>query len=249
MDIQIETLKPILDEIREIVMPHFGNVEFERKDDDWGSPITELDMAVENHLKEALAKHYPDIEFVGEETGGDRSAKRKWLCDPIDGTSLFIRGIPYCTTMLAFIEDDVVQFGLIYNFVTNDLYWAKRGHGAFKNDQRLQVSDKTPDRSYIFWEANIDKEENQQRLMQLNKFGLMKLMCAGQEFALIAEGKIEGRVTFDAYGNDYDFAAGSLLIEEAGGIVTNIGSDTYDYRNTDFIAATPLLHKHLTEIL
>lgn len=63
---------------------------------------------------------------------------------------------------------------------------------------------------------------------------------------MVAAGKVDGRVTFEPYGNDYDFAPGSLLVEEAGGVVRNLGSDTYDYRNTDFIAANPIIYKELT---
>ena len=64
---------------------------------------------------------------------------------------------------------------------------------------------------------------------------------------LVATGKIEGRVNFDPWGKDYDYAAGSLLVQEAGGIVANLGKRTYDYRNYDYIAASPTMYKVLTE--
>jgi len=140
MEIDIATIEPIIRAIRPMVLPQFGTISFEKKDDEWGSPLTKLDTQVETYLKTELAKQYPDIKFVGEETGGNRTAKRKWLCDPIDGTSLFIRGLPDCTTMLAYIEDEEVQFSVIYNFVTDDLYWAGRGKGAFKNGEPIKVS-------------------------------------------------------------------------------------------------------------
>ena len=75
----------------------------------------------------------------------------------------------------------------------------------------------------------------------------LKFMCAGHEFAMVASGKLEGRIMYDPYGFDYDFAPGSLLVSEAGGVVTNIGSDKYDYRNLNSIAANPKLHQALTE--
>ena len=68
------------------------------------------------------------------------------------------------------------------------------------------------------------------------KSAILQMMTAGYEFVLVATGKIEARMCVDPYGKDYDYAPGSLLVSEAGGIVTNIGSSTYDYRNTNLIA-------------
>ena len=76
---------------------------------------------------------------------------------------------------------------------------------------------------------------------------MFKAGSSGFEFAMVASGKLDGRLCFDSYGKDYDFAPGSLLVEEAGGVVANIGSREYDYRNGNFIAANPLVFKQLTE--
>jgi fructose-1,6-bisphosphatase/inositol monophosphatase family enzyme len=72
-------------------------------------------------------------------------------------------------------------------------------------------------------------------------------VSAGYEFVLVATGKLEGRICVDAFGKDYDFAPGSLLVSEAGGIVANIGSTTYDYRNTNLIAGNKALFDDLTQ--
>lgn len=76
---------------------------------------------------------------------------------------------------------------------------------------------------------------------------LIQTMSAGFEYAMVASGKLEGRITLDAYGKIWDYAPGSLLISEAGGIVTNIGKETYDYRNLNAIATNPVIYRELTQ--
>lgn len=235
--------------VREMLLPHYyGEIAFTSKSDRGYDLVTELDVAVEEYLRAELGKLYPDIPFVGEETGGDREAKRKWLCDPIDGTAHFIRGNPFCTTMLALIEDGQVNMSFIYDFVGDVMYSAVRGQGAYRNGEPIHVSDRPLKGSYMGWETHIDQGENLKKDLALRATSsFFKSICAGTEFAMVAMGKLEGRICFDPFGKDYDFAPGSLLVEEAGGIVRNIGSSTYDYTNFNFIASNPVVYKELTE--
>jgi fructose-1,6-bisphosphatase/inositol monophosphatase family enzyme len=83
---------------------------------------------------------------------------------------------------------------------------------------------------------------------QLRKQSLLiKTVSSGWEHVMVASGKLDARVCFDPHGKDYDFAPGSLLVREAGGVIANIGSTEYNYRNTNFIAANPIIFKELTE--
>lgn len=235
--------------VRDMLLPHYyGEVAFTRKSDQAHDLVTELDVAVENYLRAKLEEIYPDVTFVGEETGGDREAPRKWLCDPIDGTTHFIRGNPFCTTMLALIEDGQVNMSFIYDFVVDVLYHAVRGGGAYRNGEPIHVSNRPLKGSYMGWETHINKPENLKTHLALaSKSSFFKSICAGMEFAMVAMGKLDGRICFDPYGKDYDFAPGSLFVSEAGGIVANIGSSNYDYTNLNFIAANPIVYKELTE--
>lgn len=244
-----ETVLPIIKKTRDITFPHFGQAEvLAMKSSNPHDAVTKLDREVEVFLREELNKIYPDIGFVGEEFGGDRDSGKFWIADPIDGTALYIKGIPFCTTMLALIENGQVIFSVIYDFVNDIMYHAERGKGAYKDGVWIHVSNREAKDAYLGWESHLDKPENMKILLELRKLGgLMKLMCCGAEYAMIAEGKLEGRVTFDPWGKDYDYAPGSLLVQEAGGIVANHGSKTYDYRNYNFIAANPSLYKKLTE--
>ncbi|MFZ2555841.1 MAG: inositol monophosphatase [Minisyncoccia bacterium] len=243
------TVLPIIRATRELLLPKYGCVEeLTRKGAYPASAVTELDLAVEAFLAAELKKSHPSIGFVGEESGGDRSAERFWLCDPIDGTGYYIRGVPFCTVMLALIEGEKVVFGAIYDFVNDVVYHAERGKGAFANERKISVSGRGIDNAYIMLESRIEKQENLALYLELHKrVCLTKTMCSGYEHVMVATGGAEARICRDPYGKDYDYAAGSLLVEEAGGIVANLGKHSYDYRNRDYIAANPVIFKALTE--
>ena len=246
-----DAVLPIVREVREILLPEWGTAEIiDKKTEVSSDVVTALDAKVEKFLKSRLAEVYPDIQFVGEEDGGDRSAGRFWLVDPIDGTSHYIRGLPFCTTMLALIENGVVTFSVIYDFLNDDIYWAEKGKGAYKNDSTIHVSDRGLVDAYVCTESKVYKKYNQVFLGRIveKSASYFSSVDTGWEFAMIACGKLDARIAFDAWGYDYDFAPGALLVAEAGGIVTNIGSSDYDYRNIDLIAANPTIYRELEEI-
>ena len=236
-------------EIRPMILPFWGNAG--KTTSKSASPVdcvTELDTAVELFMTSKLKELYPDIGFVGEEYGGDRTQSRYWLMDPIDGTAHFVRGLPFCTSMLALIEDGQVTFSVIYDFINDVMYWAQKGQGAFKDDVRLHVSNRTLQEAYYSAEINLKNEDGLALFGRLFGNGIIvKTISAGWEFVMVAEGKLDARICVNPYGKDYDFAPGSLLVAEAGGIVRNIGSDAYDFQNLNFIAAAPQVYNDLIE--
>ncbi len=232
-----------------MVLPFYGNIEISgRKSENPGDVVTELDMKVEHFLSRELGRLDPGIGFVGEETGGNRDTRRFWLNDPIDGTGHLERGMPFCTTMLALIEDAEVTFSIIYDFVHDNMYVARRGLGATHNGKPIHVSARSLKNAYIGCETHSEKPENSRILGALQKTSaIFKTICSGYEYAMVASGKLDARVCFDPFGKDYDFAPGSLLVREAGGVVANIGASAYDYRNVNHIAANPIIYQQLTE--
>jgi len=237
---------------RAMLLPQWGRIEATRyKDDSPSNVVTELDEKIERYYAAELKKIDPEADFVGEEFGGNRQAKRFWIADPIDGTAHYIRGLPFCTTMLALIEDGQVNFSIIYDFINDVVYHARRGMGAYMNDERIHVSERTVSDSYAAYESQFEnpkKPENMEKFLKFNKkTKFFRAITAGYEYVLVATGKLEGRICFNPYGEDYDYAPGSLLVSEAGGIVANIGSTKYDFNNLDFIAANKPLYKEWTE--
>lgn len=243
-----DNVLPILRGLRPRLMEHWGNAPIvHNKGGGAADVVTELDIEVEQTTRAALDKIYPDITFVGEESEGDRSTARFWLMDPIDGTAHYVRGLPFCTSQIALIENGRVNFAAIYDFVNDHMYWAERGGGAFRDDTRLHVSNREIGNAYFAWETHIEKQTNYEQLMLLiGKVVFFKTVTAGWEFAMVAAGKLDGRICFDPHGQDYDYAPGTLLVEEAGGVVTNLGTTTYDYSNLNFIATNRSIYKELT---
>jgi myo-inositol-1(or 4)-monophosphatase len=244
-----ELVLPIVRKTRDMLLPFWGNaVDVKSKGGNATDVVTKCDKDVERYLAEELKKIFPDIEFAGEEFGGSREAKRFWLCDPIDGTAHFVRGLPFCTVMLALIEDGQVTFSVIYDFINDAIYHAVKGEGAYKNGALLKMKHDPATSFYVAWETHLDMTENLEKFLKLQDFIIpFKTISSGYEFAMVAEGRIEGRIGFDSYGSDYDFAPGALLVSEAGGIVANVGASTYDYKNIDVIAANRPLYEKLTQ--
>jgi myo-inositol-1(or 4)-monophosphatase len=245
-----EKVIPIIREAGKELKKYFGNAGVVRqKKKSPAEVVTELDLKTEKYIAESLKKIYPAIDFCGEEFGGDKNSEKFWLLDPIDGTAHFIRGIPFCTTMLALIESGEVIFSVIHDFIRGDTYHAEKDKGAKMNNQPIHVSQRRLADAYIAFEMKLEKNNNSDLFISLRKeCVLFATISCGYEFALVAQGKIEGRITLDPYGNDYDYAPGSLLVSEAGGVAKNIGKDSYNFKNHDFIAANQIVYGELKNL-
>lgn len=233
---------------RSLSLPLFGKVEAQaQKTSSATDVVTQVDFQIEKYLAEEFSRLDSSIGFVGEEYGGDSSAKCFWLVDPIDGTAHYMRGLPFSTTMVALIEDGQVVFSAIYDFVNDRLYHAELGKGAFCNDERISVSNRLTSSAYVSFESKLQTEADKATYFKLrDQASLVSALCSGWEFAMVASGMLDGRICLNPFGKQYDFAPGSLLVSEAGGVVRNLGSSAYSYENLDMIAANPTVYESLT---
>jgi fructose-1,6-bisphosphatase/inositol monophosphatase family enzyme len=253
--INTQKVLEIVRQTREMSYPNWGKVKAVAVKEDTGSgEVTEIDRQIEQFLTQELRAAYPDISFVGEEFGGDMKAQTFWLCDPIDGTAHFIRGLPFCTTMVCLIDNGQVVFSVIYDFINDVAYFAEKGKGAFKTDftasgpELIHVINRPIALTYVGYESRLNvpgmievREKVRERCVLVNTIN------CGWEFIQVATGKLDGRIQNNPYGYEHDFAPGSLLVAEAGGVVANIGSSEYDYHNLSFLAVTPNVYKGLTD--
>ncbi|MEK7557347.1 MAG: inositol monophosphatase family protein, partial [Patescibacteria group bacterium] len=167
-----QNVVPILKEAGEMLRASFGNVNVEAVQYKSAIPadaVTDLDRRAEKFIAERLAAYDPSIAFFGEEYGGNEQAERYWLLDPIDGTGHYIRGNPFCTTMLALIESGQVTFSAIFDFVREEMFAAARGQGAFRNEERIHVSKRPLSQAYIAFEANLKHESTLSKWLELQK--------------------------------------------------------------------------------
>lgn len=228
-------------ELRPKLLAVQGTIEHELKDDK--SVVTEMDILVEDRLRAALHDLDPSIGFSGEESGVDYAKQTFWLVDPIDGTELFLRDLPFATNMIALIHKGEVVMGIIYNFSLDEYYLAIRGEGATCNGHPIHVSDRPLERSFIFL-ASIRELPTFSHGMRPRVAGQPKFHASGGELTAIARGAADGTITIGSKGA-WDFAAGLLLIMEAGGRVENLYSDTYNYQDLKFVAANPVIFDEL----
>jgi myo-inositol-1(or 4)-monophosphatase len=242
-------LRRCLEGLRPKLLEAQGNIEHHLKDDK--SVVTEMDTFVEEKLKEAMFELDSSIGFGGEEGGVDFTQPTFWLADPIDGTEAFIRGLPFATSMIALIDNNEPVFSLIYNFTLGDFYVAIKGHGATANGHPIHVSSRGMDRAWVMLKMTEDTpnatsltEALSQKVQRIRRFA-----GAGFDYHSIANGSMDGLIQFLGHGHEWDFAPGALLVREAGGRVANIGSEQYNYRVFDHIAANPIIFDALMEFM
>jgi len=234
-----------LDELRPELLKAQGVIEHRLKDDK--TAVTEMDLKVENRLQAVLKEVDAAIGFCGEETGVNYDQQTFWLVDPIDGTEPFIRGLPFSTNMIVLIDNQEPVMSIIYNFFLDEYFLAIKGKGATMNGHPIHVSSRPLDWAYVvptsgFARSGLIGVNDRLRMKAL---GAPMMHAAGYEYSCIARGSFEGAVFWHTSGKEWDMAPGALLVQEAGGRVENIGAPGYDYRNTDVLAASPVVFDEL----
>lgn len=221
-----------------------GSVAFSEKAD--GSVVTKLDIEIERAVQTELGKLFPDIPVYGEETGYEGNpAKTFWLIDPIDGTESFINGVPSFTNMAALIHRGETIAGIVYNPMYDDMYTALRGKGAYKNAELINIRDVTPPRIVLCKEKLVESMQD-----IFNDEGIIYRTPpsgGGSGLMMVAEGLITARCQLRASGFAHDYAPGSIIVEEAGGVLVPIADDSYSYICNSFIACHPSFFQEVTQ--
>jgi len=223
--------------LRSDLLGAFGNIEHTRKGDN--SPVTVWDVKVEETLRDTLHEKYPDVGFEGEETGHTGNTDTYWLVDPIDGTSSFIRGLPFCTNMAALVDNGHVIAAVIYDFVNDVLYTALKDQGAFKNGTPIHVNTTRPAGNHVVYSLTRQSFGLLQEAMdELGIRLLLPMGAAGHDYAMLAEGKIDGVIVIKTRTGIYDNAPGLLLAEEAGAVMLQYDTEVGVQRH-EFIVGAP----------
>lgn len=183
--------------------------------------LTETDAASEAHIRKAIAEHFPDDGFFGEEGGGSIS-NRLWVVDPVDGTANFARSIPHFCISIAYIENGRAEIGAIYNPALDELYFAERGVGATRNGQPITVSATTAFETAsveMGWSGRVSNEIYLETIRDLLALGTNVRRAGSGALALayVADGRSDAYI--ELHMNSWDCVAGLLLVAEAGGDV------------------------------
>jgi myo-inositol-1(or 4)-monophosphatase len=218
--------------------------------------VSAADLKAEQVIFEALTKARPGYGFLGEERGMIEGSDKThtWIVDPLDGTTNFLHAIPHFAINIALQREGAVVAAVTHNPVTNELFWAEKGKGAFVNDKRLRVAARSRMDEAVLatgipflghgQHAKFLKELHQisQRVAGVRRFG-----SAALDLAWVAAGRFDGYWERDL--NAWDLAAGVLLVTEAGGKVTDADGGADMLKSGAIVAGNLDLHPQITERL
>jgi myo-inositol-1(or 4)-monophosphatase len=219
-----------------------------------GQLVTEADLAIDHLLKGLLGRIAPEAGWLSEETIDDRSRFERplvWVVDPIDGTRSFAAGKPEFTICVGLLEMGRPAIGLVLNPATGELFEAVRGAGAFLDGRPIRAHRvEGLAQAHVAVSAGESRRRNFAAL--LPEARIVEIGSLAYKLVLVAAGR------FDAYlslrrAHDWDIAAAQLILEEAGGVLTDARGQTISYDHPEpwrhgLIAATPALHRALLEV-
>ncbi len=218
--------------------------------------VSTADLKAERILRAELTKARPDFGLLMEESGAKagNDASQRWIVDPLDGTTNFLHDIPHWSISIAAERAGEVIAGVIYNPVSDEMYWAEKGQGAFLNDRRLRVSGRRRMQEAVLgtgapFLGHGDTETFQAELSALMPTiaGVRRFGSAALDLAFVAAGRFDG--FWESGLNAWDVAAGIILVREAGGYVTEIGGGRDPLTGGSLLAANTHLHVQIGKAL
>jgi myo-inositol-1(or 4)-monophosphatase len=221
-----------------------------------GDFVSSADKRTEKIIVNELLKAHPDYGIITEESGvlNKKNITNRWIIDPIDGTMNFLNGIPQFAISIGYEENKEIQCGVIFNPVTNEMFCAEKGNGAFLNNSRIRVSNKKKLESALVVtggpkQASKIKEKIFEEYISVSKKvpNVRKFGSASLDLAYVACGR------FDAYWqrelNYWDIAAGIIILKEAGGFIDFFEKDEKSPFKKNVIASNSIIHDQLTELI
>ncbi|MCS4510863.1 inositol monophosphatase family protein [Xylophilus ampelinus] len=219
--------------------------------------VTEVDQASEQSIIETLLTAYPGHGILAEESGnthGARDSEFVWIVDPLDGTTNFIHGFPvYCVSIALSVRGRIEQ-AVVYDPTRNDLFTATKGRGAYVNERRIRVSKRTRlQECLIATGFPFRPGDDLQQYLQVmgdvmqRTAGIRRPGAAALDLAYVAAGFSDG--FFETGLSPWDVAAGSLLVQEAGGLVGNFSGESDFLEQRECLAANPRIYAQLVSVV
>ncbi len=216
------------------------------------SLVTDVDIWCNEAIIKEIRKKFPEHNIISEESKHKKTnSEYTWFVDPIDGTHNFIAGLPLFGTTVAVARGKEVVLGVIYLPVFDKLYVAEKGKGAFCNGKRIRVSKrKELDFSFLLFDSSSSTRKKKLKLMHSissHLFNERVMGCAVCATAWVAEGSADAMIMFKT--NSWDIAAGFLLIEEAGGTITNFKGEQWAPFQGNYVAGNHFMHRKVLKLL
>lgn len=225
----------------------FANI----KDISWkegSDPVTEYDKKIELFVRQRLHLLYPDHDILGEEDGLEGgSSDYQWIVDPIDGTINYIRGIAFVAFSLALSYKGQIIVSVVANPILDEYFWAIKGGGAFLNSKPIHVSNiQNIHHAYVVFGRYREQYSSQFHQLIKQFQSIRNPGSAALALAYIASGRIEGAIYSKL--SPWDVAGGWLLVEEAGGLITNLDGSAFNFDNPSLLAGNSTTHAHIKKL-
>lgn len=212
--------------------------------------VSDVDRMAEQEILRVLHKAYPDHAVVGEEFGGAHDAECVWIIDPLDGTRNFLRGFPHWAVSIAMKHRGVLEVGVIYDPLRQELFTAKRGAGATLDSRRIRVNPlHSIDGSLLGTGFPFRQPEHHEAYLEMfaavfARVGdLRRAGSAALDLAYVACGRLDG--FWEVGLKEWDIAAGALLIQEAGGVICDFTGRNRYLESGNVVAGSPRLCQQL----
>ena len=237
-----------------IQIAHYGRahtIEYKGKID----PVTEVDKLCERAIIEMISRTFPDHDILSEETSfEEKGSSWKWIIDPIDGTTNYIHEYPCFCVSIGLEVEEVVQTGVVYNPLLDELFTAQKGEGAFLNRSRITVSRRDElDGSFLCTGFPYDVREQSDFYLQYfrafitRSFALRRPGSAVLDLCYVAAGRFDG--FWEMKLHPWDVAAASLIVMEAGGEITDFKGNPFSIYSEEILASNGLIHEAMLQVM
>lgn len=208
-----------------VLLRHYGQAQVSYKDGASQNLVTQADVEAESTILKHIREGFPTHEFLLEEgqSTGRAESEHLWIVDPLDGTTNYAHGIPQFSTSIAYAAGGVLRVGVVYDPMRKEMFHAVRGQGAYLNGKRIQVSDHSEITEAVvatgFYYDRGDMMQRTlaaiQRLFEQNVLGIRRFGGAAIDQCWVAAGRFDA--FFEYQLSPWDYAAGALIVQEAGG--------------------------------
>ena len=213
--------------------------------------VTDIDLKAEGIIKSQIINNFPQDSIISEENPFEQRSEFKWIIDPLDGTHNYIHNIDIFGVSIALAYKDEVVMGVIYMPQEDELYFAQKKRGAYLNGKRISVSQRKIKETTMIFDSSIRYQKNTMlkglgRLID-EVFNVRMFGSTVRGLSYVAEGKAEAEIEY----NDtlWDFAAGLLLVEEAGGRVTDLSGKKWNIKTKGYIASNGRIHNQILKLI
>jgi myo-inositol-1(or 4)-monophosphatase len=216
--------------------------------------VSDIDKASEQLLVDTIHQQYPGDRILAEEGSNQAGETRTWLIDPLDGTLNYVHGFPFCSISIGVLQGDTLLIGVVYDPFREELFSARREHGAYCNGRRLRVSQTDELRRALvttgFPYNRFDNPDNNlaefsRVLMQVQD--VRRAGSAALDLCYAAAGRSDGH--WELGLQPWDCAAGALIVHEAGGMVSGWGNQDWDPWSPKILATNGRIHEQLSTLL